>query len=63
MADLAQRGGFCKGSEAPARCEIRPLEREQVRALFKAVSGHQLEALYNVAVTAGLRQGGLLGLR
>jgi integrase len=46
----------------PRRAEIRPLDREQVHALFKAVRGHRLEALYNVAVTAGLRQGELLGL-
>jgi integrase len=47
----------------PRRAEIRPLDREQVRALFKAASGHRLEALFVVAVTAGLRQGELLGLR
>jgi integrase len=47
----------------PRRAEIRPLDREQVRALFEAVSGHRLEALYTVAVTAGLREGELLGLR
>ncbi len=47
----------------PRRIEIRPLDREQVCALFEAVSGHRLAALYTVAVTAGLRQGELLGLR
>jgi integrase len=46
----------------PRHAEIRPLHREQVHALFKAVTGHRLEALYIVAVTAGLRQGELLGL-
>ena len=45
------------------RAEIRPLSREQVRTLFKAVSRHRLATLYIVAVTAGLRQGELLGLR
>jgi integrase len=45
------------------RAEIKPLDREQVRVLFKTVSGHRLEALYTVAITAGLRQGELLGLR
>ena len=45
------------------REEIRPLNREQVRALFEAASGDRLEALYIVAVTAGLRRGKLLGLR
>jgi integrase len=47
----------------PRRAEIRPLNRQQICALFEAVSGHRLEALYAVAVTAGLRQGELLGLR
>ena len=43
--------------------EIRPLNREQVRALFEAASGNRLEALYVVAVTAGLRRGELQGLK
>jgi integrase len=47
----------------PRREEIRPLDREQVRALFAAASDHRLEALYVLAVTAGLRQGELLALR
>jgi integrase len=47
----------------PRRVEIRPLNREQVRALFKAAGGDRLEALYVVAVTAGLRRGELQGLK
>lgn len=47
----------------PKRKEIKPLNREQVRALFEAAAGHRLEALYTVAVTAGLREGELLALR
>jgi integrase len=47
----------------PRREEIRPLNREQVRALFEAASGDRLEALYIVAVTAGLRRGELQGLK
>ena len=43
--------------------EIRPLDREQVRAFFDAVSGERLEPLYVLAVTSGLREGELLGLR
>ena len=43
--------------------EIRPLNREQVRVLFEAASGDRLEALYIVAVTAGLRRGELQGLK
>jgi integrase len=48
-----------------------PAEDASVAAIFSARNpshrggpcGHRLEALYNVAVTAGLRQGELLGLR
>jgi integrase len=47
----------------PRREEIRPLNRGQVRALFEAASGERLEALYIVAVTAGLRRGELQGLK
>jgi integrase len=47
----------------PRREEIRPLSREQVRALFEAASDHKLEGLYILAVTSGLRQGELLALR
>jgi integrase len=47
----------------PRQEEIRPLNREQVRALFEAASGNRLEALYVVAVTAGLRRGELQGLK
>jgi integrase len=47
----------------PRREEVRPLNGEQVRALFEAASGDRLEALYIVAVTAGLRRGELQGLK
>ena len=43
--------------------EIRPLDRDQVRTFLETVSGHRLQALYIVAVTAGLREGELLGLK
>lgn len=42
--------------------EIRPLNVEEVRILFDTVSGHPLEAIYILAVTAGLRRGEILGL-
>jgi integrase len=45
------------------REEMQPLTAEQVKVLFKAVKGDRLEALYILAVTAGLRQGELLGLK
>ena len=47
----------------PSREEIRPLNREQVRALFEAAREDRLEALYLVAITAGLRRGELQGLK
>ena len=47
----------------PRREEIQPLNREQVQALFEATKGDRLEALYVVAVTAGLRRGELQGLK
>jgi integrase len=47
----------------PRTEEIHPLDREQVRAFLEAVSGDRLEALYVVAITAGVRAGELLGLK
>jgi integrase len=47
----------------PRREEIRPLDRDQVRTFLTAVSDDRLEALYIVAVTAGLRAGEILGLK
>lgn len=44
------------------RDEIRPLDQGQARPFLATVSGDRLEALYVVAITAGLRQGELLGL-
>jgi integrase len=45
------------------REEIRPLTPEQVKMLFEVVKEDRLEALYVLAVTTGLRQGELLGLK
>jgi integrase len=47
----------------PRPTEIRPLDRKQVRTFLDSASDHRLEALYVVAVTAGLREGELLALR
>jgi integrase len=43
--------------------EIRPLDAEQAKRLLEAAGGNRLEALYVLAVTAGLRVGELLGLK
>jgi integrase len=55
----------CQAVKAPRRVkkEIPPLHPEEVRTLLRAACGDRFEALYVVAVTAGLRRGELLGLR
>ena len=45
------------------RQEIKALSPTQVRALLSGASGERNEALYEVAVHTGLRQGELLGLK
>src|SRR5215217_432997 len=47
----------------PKKKEINPLTAEQSRRLLEAARGERFEALYVVALTAGLREGELLGLR
>ncbi|HLM78157.1 MAG TPA: site-specific integrase [Rubrobacteraceae bacterium] len=47
----------------PEKTEIRPLSPEQARTLLEAVRGDKLEALYMLAITTGMRQGELLGLK
>lgn len=50
----------------PPRVEHREVETwdaAQVRIFLDAIRGHRLEALFTVAVSTGLRQGELLGLR
>jgi len=46
-----------------SREKMCPLTAEQVKVLFEAARGDRLEALYVLAVTTGLRQGELLGLK
>ncbi len=43
--------------------EMRALDLEQARAFVAAVKGDPLEALYILALTTGMRQGELLGLK
>jgi integrase len=45
------------------REEMQPLSRDQVRTFLDTVRGDRMEALYVLAVTAGLRQGELLALK
>ena len=43
--------------------DVRTLSSKEVRRLFEAVKGQKFEALYVLAVTTGMRQGELLGLK
>ena len=47
----------------PQRREMQSLSPEQARRLLSVVRGDRLEALYVLAITTGMRQGELLGLR
>jgi integrase len=47
----------------PEKKEITPLSHEQARSLLRAAQGERFEALYVLAVTTGMRQGELLGLK
>jgi integrase len=55
----------CDGVDKPKprRREMKTLTAGQIRRLLEAVEGTQFEALYYLAVTTGLRQGELLGLK
>ncbi len=46
-----------------ARHEMKALTPDEARKVLEAAAGDPLEALYRVAITAGLRQGELLALR
>jgi integrase len=46
-----------------SREETHPLTPEQAKMLFEAAKEDRLEALYVLAITTGLRQGELLGLK
>ena len=45
------------------RYDIRPLTPDEARVFLGAMKGDRLEALYSIALTMGLRQGEVLGLR
>jgi integrase len=47
----------------PARKEINPLSPAEARAFLEAAGGEDLEALFVLAVSTGMRQGELLGLK
>ncbi len=47
----------------PVSKEMQPLNPGQARALLGAARGERLEALYVLALTTGMRQGELLGLK
>ena len=45
------------------RFEVHPLTLEQVRKLLSVVDGHEMEALFKLALATGLRRGELMGLK
>jgi integrase len=47
----------------PVKKEMKPLSPAQARELLEAARGERLEALYALAVTTGMRQGEILGLK
>jgi integrase len=47
----------------PTKKEVRPLSREEAKAFLRAARGDRLEALYVLAISTGMREGELLGLR
>jgi integrase len=47
----------------PNPAEMRVLSAEETRRLLETAQGNKLQALYVLAVTTGMRQGELLGLR
>lgn len=46
-----------------SRPEMRPLTASEARRFLEAAREHRLEALFTLALTTGMRQGELLGLR
>ena len=55
----------CEAVKAARRVrkEMRPLTPEQARTFLETAKGDRLHALYVLAITTGLREGELLGLR
>jgi integrase len=55
----------CKATTPPKPDseEIKPLDADQARQLLRTAGGERFEALYVLAVTAGLRSGELLAIR
>lgn len=55
----------CDGVEPPkaSKSAMQPLNRGQSRKFVEAVAGTKWEALFLLAITSGMRQGELLGLR
>jgi integrase len=55
----------CEAVKPPKveRKEIKPLDRDQARALLEAACSDRLEALYVLAIHTGMREGEFLGLK
>lgn len=55
----------CENVERPRHeaAEVSPFTPEQMRAILKAVEGHRLEAIFQLAFRLGMRQSELFGLK
>jgi integrase len=60
---IPRNAAACVKPPRPRSEEMQPLSRDQVRTFLDTVRGDRMEALYVLAVTAGLRQGELLALK
>ncbi|HET8846374.1 MAG TPA: site-specific integrase, partial [Ktedonobacteraceae bacterium] len=47
----------------PIKVEMKTLDKDQSLRLLAAARGHKWEVLFTIAITTGMRQGELLGLR
>src|SRR5215210_8094863 len=65
VADGLVPRNVTEGIKAPSskKKEITPLSPAQARTFLETARGDRLEALYVLAVTAGVREGELLGLK
>jgi integrase len=55
--------GIVRAPRSPGKEIIKTLAPQQARALLQSAHTDRLEALYVLAVTTGMRQGELLGLK
>ena len=57
------RSGLLSAGAQAAEQEIQIWEESEISQFFVSILGHRLEALYHLAITTGMRQMELLGLK